>query len=68
MKKLILHTSQLVLISIVLILTIKEIDFENLKLKSIDSVRLFVYTTLMITSFIGIVKYFKEKSSQASNN
>ncbi len=68
MKKLALYTSQLILISIVLILTITEIDFENFKLKSIDSVRLFVYTTLMITSFIGIVKYFKEKSSQASNN
>lgn len=68
MKKLALYTSQLILISIVLILTITEIDFENFKLKSIDSVRLFVYTTLMITSFIGIVKYYKEKSSQASNN
>ena len=68
MKKLALYTSQLILISIVLILTITEIDFENFKLKSIDSVRLFVYTTLMITSVIGIVKYFKEKSSQSSNN
>jgi len=51
-----------------LILAISEIDFENFKLKSIDSARLLLYTSLMITSIIGIVKYYKEKSSQSSNN